>query len=147
MSERKFYEDFEKYYADIPDCVCAGINGYKEVIEKIFDLTNGLLVLNKFEGIDNTDREYQLNLSINNKDYTFEFQGSDYFEQDLLESFNEIIENEYSNEKRRLIEFGDGMNFDFAIAFFERSKEYELVKSGKIWRREGWLTNYENSLK
>lgn len=143
MNEKKYYDYFEKYYSDIPDCVCTGVEGYNQVLSDIFDLTNGLLTLNHFEGINDADRKYKLNLIINDANYTYEFIGSDYFEQDLLVKFNEIIEKKFPNEKRRLIEFGDGIDFDFAIAFFEKEKEYELAKSGKIWRSEDWIFNYE----
>ena len=144
MNEKRFYEDFEKYYDDIPDCVSNGVQSYKDVIESIFALTNGILNLNKFEANDD-NRKYKLNLTINNKEYIFEFNGSDYFEENLLSEFNKIIAIENPSEKRRLIQFGDGMYFDFAIAFFEKDLEYQLAKEGKIWKREDWIFNYENN--
>lgn len=146
MSEKKYYEEFEKYYANVPDCVCSGIDDYNVILKELFDLTNGLLILHQFEAISDEKRNYTLNLSINNNDYSFHFQGSDYFNQDLLTEFNNIIEKENPNERRRLIEFGNGIDFDFGVAFFERAKEYELAKLGKIWRSEDWIHNYEQNL-
>lgn len=143
MAEKKFYEEFEKYYATFPDCVSSGIEAYKQELTEIFDLTNGQLVLNNFEGTQDSNRNYTLNLTINNKEYTYVFKGSEYFNQDLIQEFNKIIEHENPNEKRRLIEIGDGIDIDFGLAFIERIKEFELAKQGKIWRSEDWLNNFK----
>ena len=138
----KFYEEFEKYYADIPDCVCCGVSDYEVVINNVFDLTNGLLVLNKFEGKNENGSTYILNLIINQKKYEFTFNGTEYFEISLLDEFNNIIKTENPNEIRKLIEFSTEQ-IDFGIAFIEKQKEYELVKAGLIWRDEDWIYLYE----
>ena len=142
MSEKKFYEDFEKIFKNVPDCVSMGILSYEIILKEICELTNGILILNSFEGINEKDRDYKLNLKINNQNYTYEFIGSKYFEQNLIWEFNEIIKKEFPNEKRTLMEF-DGGDFDFAIAFVEKEIEFKLAKEGKIWRSDDWLNNYE----
>ena len=142
MSEKKFYEDFEKIFKNVPDCVSMGILSYEIILKEICELTNGILILNSFEGINEKDRDYKLNLKINNQNYTYEFIGSKYFEQNLIWEFNEIIKKEFPNEKRTLMEF-DGGDFDFAIAFVEKEIEFKLAKEGKIWRSDDWINNYE----
>ena len=142
MSEKKFYEDFEKIFKNVPDCVSMGILSYEIILKEICELTNGILILNSFEGINEKDRDYKLNLKINNQNYTYEFIGSKYFEQNLIWEFNEIIKKEFPNEKRTLMEF-DGGDFDFAIAFVEKETEFKLAKEGKIWRSDDWINNYE----
>ena len=91
MLNNDFNNQFDMIFSDIPDCVCDGINTYENIINEIFKLTNGLLVLNSFKAINENGRDYKLMLEINNKNYEFEFEGSDYFYQDLLVEFNKII--------------------------------------------------------
>jgi len=141
MSERKFYEDFDSYYSNIPDCIGYSVDNYEKILQDIFALTNQLLVLNKFDGVMNGN-DCKLNLTINNKEYFYEFSGAEYFHQDLLEGFNEIVEKEFPNENRRFFEIGDGVNFDFALVFAPREKEYQLAKAGIIWRSEDWFANF-----
>ncbi|MGL5234858.1 MAG: hypothetical protein ACRC8Z_08910 [Empedobacter falsenii] len=143
MTENKFYEEFDKFYVDMPDCVCTGVKDYENVLNKIFNLTNGLLVLKKFEGKSDDNGNYTLKLVISDVEYVYEFKGSEYFNQDLLQEFNRIIEVQFPSEKRKLIEISDGIDIDFGVAFFERKKEYELAKSGKIWRSEDWIRDFE----
>jgi hypothetical protein len=134
-----YWEEFEKVYIDTPDCVCNGINSYENVIKNIFSLTQDKLILKGFQCSEIGDSYYILELEINNKSFSFDFTGSDFFEIDLLEEFNSIIKLDYPNENRKLINIGN----DFIIAFTEPEREYELAKSGKIWRHEDWIFKYE----
>ena len=134
-----------RFWKNIQKCTRLCFYGYLKLwnnTKKICELTNGILILNSFEGINEKDRDYKLNLKINNQNYTYEFIGSKYFEQNLIWEFNEIIKKEFPNEKRTLMEF-DGGDFDFAIAFVEKEIEFKLAKEGKIWRSDDWLNNYE----
>ena len=141
MSEGNFYEEFESYYSNIPDCIGHSVDNYEDILHGIFELTNQLLVMDEFNGIQKED-EFQLDLTINGKEYVYEFSGGEYFHQDLLIEFNKIIEKELSGDNRRFFEIGDGVNFDFAIVFAPREMEYQLAKAGIIWRSEDWLANF-----
>ena len=139
--EEIFNSQFEKIFSDVPDCVL-GVDSYQNIIKRIFELTNGLLKLNGFEGIIENDREYKLILKINNKSYTYQIRGGGYFFQDLLMEFNKIIRQENLNEKRELVDF-NGNGHNYAIVFIDSQKQYELAKKGDIWKSEDWIYEYE----
>jgi hypothetical protein len=143
MTQPKLFDIFEEYYTDVPDCVSPAVNHYENVIKNIFKLTQGILHLSKFKGIENDSREYFLYLTINSVDYTFKFIGSDFFELNLLEEFNKIIRNEKPNERRKLVDFS-GKDFDFGILFIDTATELMLVEKSKIWRSEEWLISMKN---
>ena len=134
-----------KIYSNVPDCI-SNINSYKEIISDIFNLTDGILVLNDFEGINQKGREFKLNLTISSKKFEIEFEGSGYFYQDILLDFNRIIREFKPDETKILFEL-NGFDYDFAVVFEEAELEYSLAREQKIWRSEYWISQYEQKMK
>ncbi|MDG1330924.1 MAG: hypothetical protein P8P74_01230 [Crocinitomicaceae bacterium] len=138
MDIDEFNNFFNAVYSDVPDCVCAGVTAYEGVIKNIFELTNGLLNLKSFTGVNKEGRNFKLILGINERDHTVEFEGTGYFHQDLLEYFNQIIKTDFPNESRKLFEV-EGNFYDFAVVFEEPSLELQLAKEGILWRSAEWM--------
>jgi len=131
----------EEFFFGVPDCIFHG-NDYKEHIEKAFNLTKGILNLEKFES-DKIQKMigvepgyiYDFNLTVNGKNENFHVQRmSDYVDGlRLIEGLNQILKNSGYAGDKYFYEI-HGSVFDFGIAFTNKEKEEELIEAELIYR-------------
>lgn len=148
MSRPNYFNDIinnQEYFYDLPDCI-SSCEDYKELIEKSFQLTNGKLTLEAFS-CKNQEGKYFLEITVNDTHQAIVVdQISDYADgKNLVQGLNQILIAVLPSTDRRFCEAGGG-SVDFGIAFIPPAKEYELAKSGLIWRPATFFAEYESAI-
>ncbi len=122
------YLEEDEYFTDVPDCISSG-EDYKELIEKSFLLTDGLLVLEDFT-TSTSGGKFHLELMVNNNSIAADIGIiSDYVNgTDFIELLNKII--------LEIAPASDGKFYtltedyaDFGIAFLNKEKSIELMSA------------------
>jgi hypothetical protein len=120
------------YFLDIPDCITEA-NDYKQTIEDACKLTEGLLVLDNYEAVDN-DEEFLLQLTLNGSSEVFKIPfTSDYIEGEVLVSqLNNFLDKSNDTNTKKFIVLA-GLEIDFGIAFITVEEKATLIEKGFIY--------------
>ncbi len=125
----------DEHFIGLPDCIADG-SSYEKTIEKSFNITNGILKLDKFSWSNNNGR-FEFNLIVNGNPANFSVEiVSDYVDSNgLIAGLNKVLkESGYEGEKQ-LCDVNGGVA-DFGVAFITKGKEKELASKGLIWREQ-----------
>jgi len=123
----------QEFFTYSPDCIADG-DSYKELIEKAFELTKGILNLDKFDWQSTAD-ELQFQLLVNGSTQHFSVDIiADYVDSlGIITGFNQILENVGYRGSRQFCDT-DGGVADFGIAFITVAQEAELAGGDLILR-------------
>ncbi|HQW96109.1 MAG TPA: hypothetical protein PLU58_09925 [Saprospiraceae bacterium] len=147
MEQKNYFNDLitnDEHFHDIPDCISSCVD-YKELIEKSFLLTNGLLNLESFVCSEETNK-YLFHLTVNHKFTEFQVNiVSDYVDaNNLIAGLNFIIINSGVKTEKRFIDLVGGP-VDFGVAFISKDKEMNLAKNGMIWRDDQFYIDFDKT--